>query len=54
MDLIVVYGAAQEDEKDFFIRTCASLYSRKLTTYGCGFNIIRSPQEKNNDKYNDK
>jgi hypothetical protein len=48
--LIVVYGAAQEEEKEnesFFARACASCFSRKRTTYGWGdFNFIGSPQEK--------
>lgn len=54
--LVAVYGATQLEFKEAFlnelVQTCAKESIRLLV--GCDFNIIRNPQEKNNDKYNDK
>jgi hypothetical protein len=51
--LIAVYGAAQEDEKEFFFaRTCT--VEKVPLMVGGDFNIIRSPQENNNDRYCDR
>jgi exonuclease III len=54
--LIAVYGAAQEEEKERFLRelvqTC-NVENLPLIVGG-DFNIIRKSQEKNNNRYNDK
>jgi exonuclease III len=54
--LIAVYGAAQEEEKDRFLRelvqTCK--VENLPLIVGGDFNIIRKAQEKNNNRYNDK
>jgi hypothetical protein len=51
--LIAVYGAAQVEHKEAFltklVQTCAKESNPVLV--GGDFNIIRSPQEKNNDRY---
>jgi exonuclease III len=54
--LIVVYGAAQDEGKKSFLRelvqTCSAENLPLLV--GGDFNIIRSPHEKNNNRYDDK
>lgn len=54
--LVAVYGAAQVEFKEAFlaklVQTCAKETLPILV--GRDFNIIRNPQEKNNDKYDDK
>jgi exonuclease III len=54
--LIAVYGAAQNEHKESFLRelvhTCSSEPSPLLV--GGDFNIIRSPSEKNNDRYDNR
>jgi exonuclease III len=54
--LVAVYGAAQDEEKNIFpqelIQTC-SVVSLPLMV-GVDFNIIRSPREKNNLRYEDR
>jgi predicted cupin superfamily sugar epimerase len=46
--LIAVYGAAQEDEKDFFLQELVQACTVEKVPFMVGgdFNIIRSPQEK--------
>ena len=48
-NLIVVYGAAQNDRKDSFLSELASFCSRNKDPFliGGDFNIIRFPSEKN-------
>jgi hypothetical protein len=54
--LIAVYGATQENEKEAFlserVRMCGT--KRKPLLVGGDFNIIRSPNEKNNNRFNDR
>lgn len=54
--LVAVYGAAQEEFKEAFlvglVNACSKMSLPILI--GGDFNIIRNPNEKNNDRYNDK
>jgi hypothetical protein len=54
--LVAVYGAAQGEHEETFlaelVQTCAKENLPLLV--GGDFNIIRNPQEKNNDRYNDR
>jgi exonuclease III len=54
--LVAVYGAAQPEYKESFltelVRTCSK--ENLPMVIGGDFNIIRSPSEKNNDKYDGK
>lgn len=54
--VVAVYGAAQDEFKESFlaelVQTCVK-ESLPLLVNG-DFNIIRKPQEKNNDMYNDR
>jgi hypothetical protein len=54
--LVAVYGAAKEAEKNIFlhelVQTC-NVGSVPIMVGG-DFNIIRSPSEKNNLRYNDR
>jgi hypothetical protein len=53
---MVVYGAAQPEHKDSFlaefVNTCSSQYLALLM--GGNFNIIRSLDEKNNDRFDSR
>jgi hypothetical protein len=53
---VAVYGAAQNEFKEAFVaelvQTCAKECLPLLV--GGDFNIIKNPQEKNNDNYNDR
>jgi hypothetical protein len=54
--LIAVYGAAQENEKEVFlselVRMCGTESEPLLL--GGDFNIIRGPDEKNNNRFNER
>jgi hypothetical protein len=54
--LIVVYGAAQDEEKKSFLRELVQTVNVENLPLivGVDVNIIRSPHEKNNTRYNDK
>jgi exonuclease III len=54
--LVAVYGAAQDEEKSIFlqelVQTCR--VENLPIMVGGNFNIIRSPREKNNSRYEDR
>ena len=54
--LIVVYGAAQPEQKDRFLAEFVSASSNKNISIMVGgdFNIIKNPLEKNNDRYSSR
>ena len=54
--IVAVNGAAQEEYKESFLTELVNACSRDSLpmVIGGDFNIIRNPQEKNNDRYNDK
>lgn len=54
--LVAVYAAAQEEFKEAFLVGLVNACSKMSLSIliGGDFNIIRKPNEKNNDKYNDK
>lgn len=54
--LIAVYGLAQMEYKEAFLTKMVQTCSQDThpTIIGGDFNIIRNPQEKNNDNYNDR
>jgi endonuclease/exonuclease/phosphatase family metal-dependent hydrolase len=54
--LIAAYGVAQDEFKEAFVTEMVQICSTddKPTLIGGDFNIIRSPAEKNNDRYNDR
>lgn len=55
-NLVSVYGAAQPEFKDVFLIELIQLCSKETLPIMIGgdFNIIRGPQEKNNDNYNER
>jgi hypothetical protein len=55
-NLILVYGPAQVDQKSQFLSKIVRVCSKEALpiVIGDDFNIIRKPDEKNNDNYNDK
>jgi exonuclease III len=55
-NLISVYGPAQVDQKANFLSELVWVYSKDTIRIiiGGDFNIIRRPDEKNNDNYNDR
>jgi exonuclease III len=54
--LIVVYGAAQDEEKEVFLRELVQTVNVENLPLivGGDFNIILSPHEKNNNRYNNE
>ena len=54
--LIAVYEAAQAEHKESFLTELAQTCTKESDPIlvGGDFNIIRSPQEKNNDRYDDR
>jgi hypothetical protein len=55
-NLISVYGPAQSELKDKFLSEVVRICSKDTLpiVIGGDFNIIRGPEEKNNNNYNDK
>lgn len=55
-NLISVYGPAQSDLKGHFLSELVRVCSKETipTVVGGDFNILRNPQEKNNDNFNDR
>jgi hypothetical protein len=55
-NLISVYGPAQMDQKSHFLSEVVRVCSKEALpiVIGGDFNIIRRPDEKNNDNYNDR
>jgi len=54
-NLIAVYGAAQPEHKQSFLSELGYCQSKSLpVAIGGDFNIIRGPQDKNNDRYDDR
>jgi len=55
-NLISVYGPAQLDLKSHFLSELVRVCSKETVPIiiGGDFNIIRSPDEKNNENYNDR
>jgi hypothetical protein len=53
--LIAIYGATQEEEKEFFLRELVHVCNAENlpTLMGGDFNIIRSPKEKIDIMIND-
>jgi hypothetical protein len=53
---VVVYGPAQDDKKTMFLTELVSMCSREALPLliGGDFNILRSPDEKNKDNYNER
>jgi hypothetical protein len=54
--LVVVYGPAQDDQKQLFLAELVNMCSREALPIlvGGDFNILRSPDEKNNTNYSDR
>jgi hypothetical protein len=54
--LVVVYGPAQDDQKQLFLSELVNMCSREAlpTIVGGDFNILRSPDEKNSTNYSDR
>jgi hypothetical protein len=54
--LVAIYGAAQEAEKNIFLQELVQTCNVGNVTIMVGgdFNIIKSPSEKNNLRYNHK
>jgi hypothetical protein len=54
--LVIVYGPAQEDQKTQFLAELVNMWSREglPILIGDDFNILRNPNEKNNENYNDR
>jgi len=55
-NLISIYGPAQLDQKSHFLSEVVRVCSKEVVpiVIGGDFNIIRKPDEKNNDNYNDR
>jgi hypothetical protein len=55
-NLIAVYGAAQPEHKQSFLSELVQCCQSESLPVAIGgdFNIIRGPQDKNNDRYNDR
>jgi hypothetical protein len=53
---VVVYGAAQPEPKDSFLAEFVNTYSSQTLPLMVGgdFNIIKSPYEKNNDRFDSR
>jgi hypothetical protein len=54
--LVAVYGPTQEDKKAQFLAGLVNMCSREALPIliGGDFNILRNPDEKNNENYNDR
>jgi hypothetical protein len=53
--LIALYGTSQEEEKESFLQELVQTCNIESLPLIIGdFNIIRSPHENNNNRYNDK
>jgi hypothetical protein len=54
--LVAVYGPAQDDQKTLFLTELVNTCSNENlpVLIGGDFNILRSPEEKNNGNYNDR
>jgi hypothetical protein len=54
--LIAIYGPVQEEEQEIFLRELIQVFNAENlpTLVGGDFNIIRSPKENNNNRYNDR
>ena len=55
-NLVSIYGQAQNEYKDNFLSELVRMCSKETLPIiiGGDFNIIRGPDEKNNNNYNDK